>query len=56
MKNVMKKMVDHFRYNNGADFYDDVLTARVKNHEQTLMYKGQIEKIFKKKIMKEESK
>ncbi|MBE5982126.1 MAG: DUF3289 family protein [Paenibacillaceae bacterium] len=52
MKNVMKKMVDHFRYNNGADFYDDVLTARVKNHEQTLMYKGQIEKILKYELRK----
>ena len=45
-------MVDHFRYNNGADFYDDVLTARVKDHEQTLMYKGQIEKILKYELRK----
>lgn len=52
MNHVMRKMVDHFRYNNGADFYDDVLTARVKNHEQTLKYKGQIERILRYELRK----
>ncbi|WP_313152264.1 DUF3289 family protein [Lacrimispora sp.] len=52
MKNVMKKMVDHFRYGNGADFYDDVLTSRVKDHEQTLMYKECIEKILRYELRK----